>query len=205
MTFVTRQSCILLTAVMVSAEMVNVSSAPTLAMPVPSLNERGCNANYMIFIITCTVSLYCRFVHFCGYNNGCLGVNGNTGRVINCFRAFSFYKGILPPILAETPKRATKFFTFEQYKKLFLFGADSPTFLVRTWYSIDCIQLHLIQYNTTVFDTIHYNCIRRNTKAFDAVPYSCICNSIRLSKEVQKKPRSQEKARKPEPQTECLQ
>ncbi|CAB3410475.1 unnamed protein product [Caenorhabditis bovis] len=30
-----------------------------------------------------------------------------------------FYKGILPPILAETPKRATKFFTFEQYKNLF--------------------------------------------------------------------------------------
>ncbi|CAI2357853.1 unnamed protein product [Caenorhabditis sp. 36 PRJEB53466] len=30
-----------------------------------------------------------------------------------------FYKGILPPILAETPKRATKFFTFEQYKGLF--------------------------------------------------------------------------------------
>ncbi|EFP04037.1 hypothetical protein CRE_27662 [Caenorhabditis remanei] len=30
-----------------------------------------------------------------------------------------FYKGILPPILAETPKRATKFFTFEQYKVAF--------------------------------------------------------------------------------------
>uniref|UniRef100_A0A914CNF2 Mitochondrial 2-oxodicarboxylate carrier n=1 Tax=Acrobeloides nanus TaxID=290746 RepID=A0A914CNF2_9BILA len=30
-----------------------------------------------------------------------------------------FYKGIFPPILAETPKRATKFFTFEQYKLLF--------------------------------------------------------------------------------------
>ncbi|CEF62179.1 Mitochondrial 2-oxodicarboxylate carrier [Strongyloides ratti] len=30
-----------------------------------------------------------------------------------------FYKGILPPILAETPKRATKFFTFEQYKQIF--------------------------------------------------------------------------------------
>lgn len=30
-----------------------------------------------------------------------------------------FYKGILPPILAETPKRATKFFTFEQYKIAF--------------------------------------------------------------------------------------
>ncbi|XP_076311486.1 mitochondrial 2-oxodicarboxylate carrier isoform X2 [Tachypleus tridentatus] len=39
----------------------------------------------------------------------------------------SFYKGILPPILAETPKRAVKFFTFEQYKKMFLFGATSPT------------------------------------------------------------------------------
>ncbi|KAK2160720.1 hypothetical protein LSH36_127g01019 [Paralvinella palmiformis] len=39
--------------------------------------------------------------------------------------ALSFYKGILPPILAETPKRAVKFFTFEQYKKLFSFGSIS--------------------------------------------------------------------------------
>jgi solute carrier family 25 2-oxodicarboxylate transporter 21 len=31
-----------------------------------------------------------------------------------------FYKGIIPPILAETPKRATKFFTFEQYKSMFV-------------------------------------------------------------------------------------
>lgn len=30
-----------------------------------------------------------------------------------------FYKGILPPILAETPKRAAKFFTFEQYRLVF--------------------------------------------------------------------------------------
>uniref|UniRef100_A0A4W3GKN1 Mitochondrial 2-oxodicarboxylate carrier n=1 Tax=Callorhinchus milii TaxID=7868 RepID=A0A4W3GKN1_CALMI len=29
-----------------------------------------------------------------------------------------YYKGIFPPILAETPKRAVKFFTFEQYKKI---------------------------------------------------------------------------------------
>ncbi|XP_071963115.1 mitochondrial 2-oxodicarboxylate carrier-like [Antedon mediterranea] len=41
----------------------------------------------------------------------------------------SFYKGILPPILADVPKRATKFFTFEQYKQLFSFGAPSPTAL----------------------------------------------------------------------------
>ncbi|MBN3311928.1 ODC protein, partial [Atractosteus spatula] len=36
-------------------------------------------------------------------------------------RLLGFYKGILPPILAETPKRAVKFFTFEQYKKLLSF------------------------------------------------------------------------------------
>ncbi|XP_054262111.1 mitochondrial 2-oxodicarboxylate carrier [Macrosteles quadrilineatus] len=40
---------------------------------------------------------------------------------------FSLWKGILPPILAETPKRAVKFLTFEQYKRFFLFGAPSPT------------------------------------------------------------------------------
>lgn len=39
----------------------------------------------------------------------------------------SFWKGILPPILAETPKRAVKFFTFEQYKRAFLFGSPTPT------------------------------------------------------------------------------
>ncbi|NXO82108.1 ODC protein, partial [Sitta europaea] len=37
-----------------------------------------------------------------------------------------FYKGILPPILAETPKRAVKFFTFEQYKKLLGFVSLPP-------------------------------------------------------------------------------
>ncbi|CAG9582972.1 unnamed protein product [Danaus chrysippus] len=38
----------------------------------------------------------------------------------------SFWKGILPPILAETPKRAVKFVCFEQYKKIFFFGANTP-------------------------------------------------------------------------------
>lgn len=40
---------------------------------------------------------------------------------------FAFWKGVLPPVLVETPKRAVKFFTFEQYKKFFLFGAPAPT------------------------------------------------------------------------------
>ncbi|XP_065205242.1 mitochondrial 2-oxodicarboxylate carrier [Planococcus citri] len=39
----------------------------------------------------------------------------------------SFYKGIIPPIMAETPKRAVKFLTFEQYKQFFMFGSASPT------------------------------------------------------------------------------
>ena len=43
----------------------------------------------------------------------------------------SFWKGILPPILVETPKRAWKFFTFEQFQKIFLFGSDKPGPLVR--------------------------------------------------------------------------
>ncbi|XP_067011800.1 mitochondrial 2-oxodicarboxylate carrier [Anabrus simplex] len=54
--------------------------------------------------------------------------------VIDCMRKiivqegfFSLWKGILPPILVETPKRAVKFFTFEQYKRFFLFGSPVPT------------------------------------------------------------------------------
>ncbi|XP_044731163.1 mitochondrial 2-oxodicarboxylate carrier [Chrysoperla carnea] len=54
--------------------------------------------------------------------------------VMDCIRKMykhegflSYYKGILPPILAETPKRATKFLTFEQYKQFFMFGSPTPT------------------------------------------------------------------------------
>lgn len=45
---------------------------------------------------------------------------------------FSYWKGILPPILAETPKRATKFLCFEQYKGVFqhIIGSDKATPLV---------------------------------------------------------------------------
>ncbi|KAJ8670737.1 hypothetical protein QAD02_001996 [Eretmocerus hayati] len=40
---------------------------------------------------------------------------------------FAYWKGIVPPIFVETPKRAIKFFTFEQYKQFFMFNATSPT------------------------------------------------------------------------------
>lgn len=53
--------------------------------------------------------------------------------IVDCFRkmyrnegALSFYKGILPPLLAETPKRATKFFTYERYKNVFAYGSYLP-------------------------------------------------------------------------------
>lgn len=53
----------------------------------------------------------------------------------DCFRKMykaegisSFYKGIIPPILVESPKRAWKFLTFEQFKKICSFGPDNkPT------------------------------------------------------------------------------
>jgi solute carrier family 25 2-oxodicarboxylate transporter 21 len=49
------------------------------------------------------------------------------GKTIKNEGFFAIYKGILPPILAETPKRAIKFFTFEQYRQLFTFGSKSST------------------------------------------------------------------------------
>lgn len=42
-----------------------------------------------------------------------------------------FYKGILPPILVETPKRAVKFLTFEQYKKILSY-TSLPTGVIFT-------------------------------------------------------------------------
>ncbi|CAG0924268.1 unnamed protein product, partial [Notodromas monacha] len=58
----------------------------------------------------------------------------NYSGVIDCFRKIyraegflSYWKGLLPPIIVETPKRAIKFLTFEQYKRFFLFGSPTPT------------------------------------------------------------------------------
>ncbi|XP_017872141.1 PREDICTED: mitochondrial 2-oxodicarboxylate carrier [Drosophila arizonae] len=39
----------------------------------------------------------------------------------------SYWKGLMPPILAETPKRAIKFLVFEQTKTFFQFGSPTPT------------------------------------------------------------------------------
>uniref|UniRef100_A0A5F8H5J3 Mitochondrial 2-oxodicarboxylate carrier n=1 Tax=Monodelphis domestica TaxID=13616 RepID=A0A5F8H5J3_MONDO len=47
-------------------------------------------------------------------------------KIYHTERLFGFYKGILPPILVETPKRAVKFFSFEQYKKLLGYVSLSP-------------------------------------------------------------------------------
>lgn len=58
------------------------------------------------------------------------GVWDCFGKMYKHEGVFSFWKGILPPILVETPKRATKFVCFEQYKKFFLFGSETATPLV---------------------------------------------------------------------------
>jgi solute carrier family 25 (mitochondrial 2-oxodicarboxylate transporter), member 21 len=58
------------------------------------------------------------------------GVFDCARKMIRSEGVFSLYKGIWPPILVETPKRAVKFLTFEQLKPLFLFGHDKPTPLV---------------------------------------------------------------------------
>ena len=54
------------------------------------------------------------------------GAAGAYNGLGDCFKTIyrtegvgAFYKGILPPIFAETPKRATKFFTFEIYQNAF--------------------------------------------------------------------------------------
>lgn len=53
------------------------------------------------------------------------GAPGSYNGLGDCFRTIyrvegpkAFYKGIVPPICAETPKRATKFFAFERYAQL---------------------------------------------------------------------------------------
>ncbi|XP_037937459.1 mitochondrial 2-oxodicarboxylate carrier-like [Teleopsis dalmanni] len=38
----------------------------------------------------------------------------------------AFYKGILPPMMVEIPKRAVKFMFFEQSIRFFLFGQEKP-------------------------------------------------------------------------------
>jgi solute carrier family 25 2-oxodicarboxylate transporter 21 len=58
------------------------------------------------------------------------GVFDCARKMIRSEGMFSLYKGILPPIMVETPKRAVKFLTFEQLKKPFMFGSDKPTPLV---------------------------------------------------------------------------
>ena len=72
-------------------------------------------------------------------------MNVRYSSVYDCFRQMikaegvgSLYKGILPPLLAETPKRAVKFFTFEQYKILFSFGQAQTDAVALTLAGLFC-------------------------------------------------------------------
>ena len=73
------------------------------------------------------------------------GVRDCARKMYNQEGLLSFWKGILPPILVETPKRAWKFFTFEQFQKIFLFGSDKPGALVRKHGSINFVQFFLFR------------------------------------------------------------
>ena len=57
--------------------------------------------------------------------------SNNSRGILDCMRKIyltegmlSFWKGILPPLIAETQKKAWKFTTFEQFKKLFAFSME---------------------------------------------------------------------------------
>nr|CAD7455914.1 unnamed protein product [Timema tahoe]CAD7586975.1 unnamed protein product [Timema genevievae] len=66
-------------------------------------------------------------VHVAGDPNYYTGVFDCMKKMYHSEGFFAFWKGVVPPILVETPKRAVKFFTFEQYKRFFLFGSPTPT------------------------------------------------------------------------------
>lgn len=86
---------------------------------------------------------------------------GHYSGLADCFRQtlnkegpLGFYKGILPPILAETPKRATKFFTFEQYKRALepLGQWDMPAWAVRLFaFFVQIIMIYIIKLNKEAF------------------------------------------------------
>ena len=50
----------------------------------------------------------------------------------------SFWKGVVPPILVETPKRAWKFCTFEQFKKVLIFHPQQHQAIVSYFLYVFC-------------------------------------------------------------------
>ena len=60
-------------------------------------------------------------------DSGFSGVRDCVTRTLRHEGVLSFWKGILPPIMVETPKRAWKFFTFEQFKTAFRYQLFTMT------------------------------------------------------------------------------
>uniref|UniRef100_A0A8C4PYM5 Mitochondrial 2-oxodicarboxylate carrier n=1 Tax=Eptatretus burgeri TaxID=7764 RepID=A0A8C4PYM5_EPTBU len=104
----------------------------------------------------------------------------------DCFRTMyrtegpmSFYKGILPPILAETPKRAVKFFTFEQYKKLLGFTPVSAG-MAYTLAGLGCGLTEAVVINPFEVVKVH---LQAQRTAFGLQPstFSCAKEIVRTS------------------------
>lgn len=121
--------------------------------------------------------------------------------VFDCFRKMyahegmlSYWKGILPPILAETPKRATKFVCFEQYKQLFLFGSDKATPLVgwtSYWLFFSEIISETEEWKTFAFVSLAFRripwpawalALRRQSSSIHSKWWRCHCRPIVASK-----------------------
>lgn len=54
------------------------------------------------------------------------GVFDCMRKMIKSEGLFAIYKGIVPPIVMETPRKGIMLLVFEQYKRLFTFGNDKP-------------------------------------------------------------------------------
>ncbi|KAF6019317.1 SLC25A21 [Bugula neritina] len=91
----------------------------------------------------------------------------------------SFYKGILPPIMAETPKRGTKFLVFEQYKRLFLLfdGISQPYVFLLAGFLSGCTEAFVVN----PFETVKVK-LQSERMAFAAQQ-----NAFALAREILKK------------------
>lgn len=112
--------------------------------------------------------------------------------VFDCFSkiarqegVFAVYKGIIPPILAETPKRATKFVCFEQYKTCLqkALGSEKATPLVRENYKF--ISWNITNANVSPFKDlfvgrIWFGCYRRSAGGNFKIFLNQVKNQISL-------------------------
>ncbi|XP_035292546.1 mitochondrial 2-oxodicarboxylate carrier isoform X1 [Cricetulus griseus] len=108
-----------------------VGSGSSLQLQTRASGENGAHDDYRNWecsemLERCVVSVTCAIAEVASPRFHNLRKHQHLLRTKCPDTLFGFYKGIIPPILAETPKRAVKFSTFEQYKKLLGYVSLSP-------------------------------------------------------------------------------